>query len=206
MLRNNLKLAGVSAIVLGALATSANAETLTVPATVAVDNSINFTLTGSLDFGIVRATVDNTAGNCVGITLPANPASALNSTLGTAAAAACTGAGTAVLQNVGGTPARPSLQVAGLAPFTALTLTLPAAPVDLVLNPAPTGAPVLRLFDFTAYQTSGTPAAVTTTVTADASGAIAFNVGATLTTDPGTPTLTYENTTYTGDFDVTVTY
>ncbi|NVK54238.1 MAG: hypothetical protein HWE26_01375 [Alteromonadaceae bacterium] len=200
----NLSVLGAALI--ATMAGSVSAETLTVPVAVTVDNTIDFTLTGTLDFGTIRATADGSAAvNCVGLTMPANPASPLNATLGTAGALACTADGTAVIQNVGGTPTRPEFAVAGLAPFTALTLTLPST-ADLALNPAPAGAPILQLIDFTAYQSSGTPGAATTTVTADGTGNIAFTVGATMITDPGTPTLAYENTAYAGEFDVTVSY
>ena len=209
MKKLNTKLSLLGAALLATTAGVAHAETVTVPITVSIDNTIAFTQTGTLDFGIVRATADNAAATtCVGLTMPANPASPLNATLGTSAGTACTtGAGNAVLQNVGGTPTRPEFSVTGLAPFTALTLTLPSSPVTLALNPAPAGASVLELHDFTGYQTSGTPGAVTTTVTADTSGDIVFNVGATMITDPtATATLAYENTAYEGEFDVTVSY
>ncbi|MDC8829761.1 DUF4402 domain-containing protein [Alteromonas gilva] len=202
----NKNLSVIGTALIATLAGSASAETVTVPVTLTVDNTIAFTQTGTLDFGTLRATADGSAAvNCVGLTMPANPASALNATLGTAGSTACTATGTAVIQNVGGTPTRPEFAVAGLAPFTVLTLTLPTT-ADLALNPAPAGAPIFRLLDFTAYQSSGTPGAVTTTVTADNVGDIAFTVGATIITDPTTASLQYENTSYTGDFDVTVSY
>lgn len=197
---------GLGATLLLASASTAFAETVNVPATLTVDNTIDFTTTGTLDFGTVRATPDNSAAvNCVGLTMPANPALALNSTLGTAGAAACTATGTAVLQAVGGTPTRPEFSIAGVAAFTTLTLTLPTT-VDLTTT-APAGSPIFRLVDFTAYRTSGTPAAVTTTVQVDGSGNATFNVGATLLTDPGMPTTSaYENAAYTGNFDVQVAF
>ena len=202
----NKNLSVMGAALIATFAGSVAAETVTVPVAVTVDNTIAFTQTGTLDFGTIRANADGTAAtDCSGLTMPANPASALNNTLGTAGAAACTDPGDSIIQNVGGTPTRPEFAVAGLAPFTVLTLTLPTS-ADLALNPAPAGAPIFRLLDFTAYQSSGTPGAVTTSVTADGTGDIAFTVGATMITDPTTASLEYENTAYAGEFDVTVSY
>lgn len=203
------KLSVLSIAVLATLTNASHAESITVPATVSVDNTIDFQNTSSLDFGIVRAKSDVTAAtNCAGIVMPANPTSALTSGLSGASATACTATGDAVLQNVGGTPTRANFTVAGLSAFTELNLTLPSGAVDLALNPAPENAAKFQLNDFTAYQTSGsTPAAVTTTVRANSTGDIAFSVGATMITDPGTTaTSDYEDTIYEGSFDVEVAY
>jgi hypothetical protein len=195
--------------------TSVMAETLTVPSTVTVDNTIDFQTLGSLDFGIVRATVDGAGSLCAGIVVSANPATANTTTLAGTAATACPNVGTSVLQTVGGTVARPTFTVAGLAPFTVLQIAVPnttTAPVEMDLTPKPAGAPSLQLYDFTVYRSSGTtPAFVTLTngagtIDASSTGAIAFSVGATLTTDAAASTLTYQNVAYTADFDVTVTY
>jgi hypothetical protein len=204
----------LSAVLLIGAAGLAQAETVTVPATATVDNTIDFTFTGSLDFGTIRATADNSAvTTCVGLTIPANPASATTATLGTAGAAACTsGAGTSVLQSVGGTIARPAFAVAGLAPFTGLKVTVPTTAVNMTLTPAPATGSIFQLLDFTVYQTTGTPASVTLTsgvgnIAANATGNIGFSVGASLITDPAsTATLAYENSAYTASFDVLVAY
>ncbi|WP_124748930.1 hypothetical protein [Alteromonas facilis] len=204
MKQSQFKLSHLGAVIaLSVVTATANAETLSVPAAATVDNTINFALTGTFDVGTIRATVDADNTECTGVVIPANPATATSTFTG----APCGGgAGDAELQIVGGTITRPQFDITGLASFTTLNLTLPSAAVNLTLNPAPAGAPVLQLVNFTGYQTSGTPAAVTTTVTADASGNISFLVGASLITDPGTPTLAYENTGYAGSFDVTVAY
>lgn len=208
-LNNITKILGATVLLVGSSA--ALAETVTVPATVTVDNTIDFALVGTMDFGIVRATVDPTSTECVGLTLPADPTAATTAVLGTAAATACTaGAGDAVIQSVGGTLARPAFTVGGLPAFTSLVLTVPSGTSDLTLAIPPAGAPVLQLIDFTAHDTGADSAVALTSgvgaVVADAAGDIAFSVGATLITDPGTPTLTYQNVAYTGSYDVTVAY
>lgn len=195
--------------------TGAMAETHTVNSTVAVDNSIDFQTDGTdLNFGTIRATVDSDGAECVGIVISANPATAETSTLTTDASTACPNAGDAVMQTVGGTVSRPGFTVAGLAAFTVLDITVPdtsASGVEMTLNPAPTGAPSLLMYDFSAYVSSGTPGNVSFSsgagvINADASGDIAFTMGATLTTDSSTSTLDYQNVGYAGTFDVIVTY
>lgn len=198
---------GLGAAMLFLGANVALAETLTVPATVTVNNAINFTFTGSLDFGQVRATADSTAAECVGLQLASSAgAAALTTPAGAQYTAACTAAGTAALQAVGGTPARPVFTIAGVAPFTTLNLALPSTAVNLTAATGP-GTPQFQLVDFTAFKTSGTAGALTTSIIVDAGGGATFNVGATLMTDPGTPTTTtYQDLAYTGSFDVSVTY
>jgi hypothetical protein len=207
------KVLGATFLLVGT--STAMAETLTVTTAVTVDNTIDFQTDGvSLDFGTIRATVDDSGSECVGIVVSANPAVAETSTLTTDAASACPNAGDAVLQTVGGTVTRPGFTVAGLAAFTVLDLVLPdtsSAGVEMTLNPAPTGAPSLIMYDFSAYQSSGTPALISLSsgagsITADATGDIAFTVGATLTTDSASSTLEYQNVGYAGSFDVEVTY
>jgi hypothetical protein len=208
MKQRNFKLAkslSVAMILMGS--NLALAETVTVPATVTVNNAINFTFTGTLNFGQVRAKAFGTAANCAGLVMSANPAVALTAaTTGTQFAAACTTTTTAVVQAVGGTPARPVFTIAGVAPFTTLTLALPSTAVNLTAATGP-GTAQFKLVDFTGYRTSGTPAAVTTTIQTDATGGAVFNVGATLITDPTAPTtITYQDLAYSGNFDVSVTY
>ncbi len=210
----NVKLLkGLSAAALLAGANLAMAETVTVPATVTVNNAINFTFTGTLDFGQVRAKASPTAATCVGLQLPASAGAAtLITPAGTVAAynTACTTKTDTTnglsLQAVGGTPARPVFTIAGVAPFTTLQLALPSAAEDLTASTGP-GTAQFQLVDFTAFKTSGTPGGVTTTISTDATGGATFNVGATLITDPSGPTTSnYQDLAYTGDFDVSVTY
>lgn len=196
----------------------AMAENVTVPATVTVNNAINFTFLGTLDFGSVRAKSSATASKCIGLQIPA----------GASAAALITPAGTTTdydlecttktdsaaglsLQAVGGTPARPVFTIAGVAPFTSLTLTVPTGKTALTAATGP-GTAQFSLVDFTAYKTSGTPGTITLassigTIATDATGGAVFNVGATLITDDtGPTTATYQDLAYTGTFVVTVAY
>jgi hypothetical protein len=204
------KILGAS-LVLVASNAALGQETLSVPTTVTVDNTIDFTLAGTLDFGIIRATGNSDGTNCAGLVISANPAVANTTTLGNTAASNCASSNDAVIQSIGGVVARPVFTVAGLAGFTSLELTLPVAATDLTLTGgAPAGAPVFKLLDLTAYQTTGTAAFVSNggTITANGTGDITFNVGGTLVTDTETftSTLTYENSSYEGTFDVTVAY
>lgn len=202
-----LKGLGIAALFAGS--NLALAESVTIPATVTVNNAINFTSTGSLDFGQVRATASTTAANCVGLVLPTASLTMVAASTGTQFAAACTAAGTAKLQAVGGTPARPTLSVTGVAPFTALSLTVPAAAVNLTAATGP-GTAQFQLVDFVARKTSGTAADLTAgagNLATDATGAATVTIGATLITDPAAPTTaTYQDLAYSGTFDVTVTY
>jgi hypothetical protein len=203
---NLAKSLGAASLLMGS--SLALAENVTVPATVTVNNAINFTFTGSLDFGQVRAAASATAAQCVGLQIAAGAGAAAVTTAVTTAAynAACTTKTGASLQAVGGTPARPVFTLAGVAPFTTLQLTLPSAAVPLTAATGPNTAQ-FQLIDFTGYKTSGTAGAVTTTIATDATGGAVFNVGATLLTDPTGPTTnTYQDLAYSGTFVVTVTY
>ena len=201
---------GIAALLLGT--NVAMAETVNVPATVAVNNAIDFSFTGSLDFGILRATAAPTGGvNCRVLTMSADPsATTLVAGTGTMASACTTPTTASALASVGGTIARPTFTIASLAPFATLTLTLPAAPIILA-GPgfdATTDAEFL-VGNFTAWRTSGiTPGAVTTTIQANNLGTATFLVGASISTDTKVTTTTnyQDGTPYTGTFAVTVAY
>lgn len=204
---NFTKAAGVAVLAMGSSAVLA--ETVSVPASVTVNNAIDFTFTGTLNFGEVRAVADADLSDCAGLTLPANPASAL-ATMSTATY--CTASADAAMQSIGGTPERPVFTIAGVAPFTELTLTLPSGTTNLTAATAPPDSPSLELVDITAYKTSGTAGPISGgTITTDAAGGATFTVGGTLRTEQaaisGTPpNITYENLEYSGTFDVTVAY
>jgi hypothetical protein len=208
MKKHNFKLAkSLSAAMILMGSNLAIAETVTVPATVTVNNAIDFTFTGTLDFGQVRATADSTAAECSGIVL-----SPTSLTLAAApTSATCSSAGTSVIQGVGGTVARPVFTLAGIAPFTTMNLTVPNTAVNLIAATGP-GTAQFQLINFTAQKTSAPVAPITIaaglgTVQTDALGGATFTVGATLITDPGTPSITtYQDLAYVGSFDVTVTY
>jgi spore coat protein U-like protein len=202
-----LKTLGVAMMLVGANA--AMAETVTVPASVTVNNAIDFSFTGTLDFGQVRATPAAASGECAGLVMGTT-----NTTL-TAAAAGSTGFDLlctdidGALQSVGGTPARPVFTIAGVAPFATLTLALPAPTIAAAVNlTAPTGpnTPQFKLTDFTARKTSGTPVNLTNSIMTDADGGATFTVGATLITEVAATTATYQDMVYSGEFDVSVSY
>ncbi len=204
---NNLT-KGMAAALLLAGAGSAIAETLTVPATVSVNNAIDFQFTGSLNFGTLRATADATLDTCAILELPANPASPVAAVASGAGTLCTAGAGTAVIQSVGGTPARPAFTIAAVAPFTTLNLTLPAANITLVGAAVPPGSANFTVGNFTAYRTSGTPGAITTTIATGSGGTAAFSVGAQIATHVAaiTAPVYQDGTPYSGTFDVTVAY
>ncbi|HEY7885069.1 MAG TPA: DUF4402 domain-containing protein [Cellvibrionaceae bacterium] len=206
MIKFNKLSKGVGAALLLVGASAALAETVTVPATVSVNNAIDFTFTGTLDFGEIRATASPTVDECAVLALPANPASPLGASADPTQLCA-DGAGVAVIQSVGGTPARPVFTVAGVAPFSNLSLTLPAAPITLSAA-LPPGSATFTVGEFTAYRTSGTPGVITTVIQANGTGDATFTVGAEIAThvaaivDP----LYEDGIPYTGSFDVTVEY
>jgi hypothetical protein len=214
-LNNITKILGTTLLLLGSSAALAQ-ETLSVPATATVDNTIDFTFAGTLDFGTLRAVAGAVINECQVLVVPANPASATSAAIvgGSETAGLCLSlAADAVIESVGGTIAVPVFTVAGLAPFTTLDVTVPltAADVTLALNPAPAGAAVFNLRDFTVYQSSGTAANITLTtgvgsITANGTGDIIFSVGATISTDEAASSLAYQNAPYEGSFDVTVDF
>jgi hypothetical protein len=214
-LNNITKILGTTLLLVGSSAALAQ-ETLSVPATATVDNTIDFTLAGTLDFGTLRAQPGQTVAQCVALVVPANPGDATSAAItGTETAALCSGgaATDGVIQSVGGTIAVPVFTVAGLAAFTTLDVTVPltAAAVTLALNPAPAGAGEFKLRDFTVYQSSGTPADVALSagvgaIVAGGTGEIIFSVGATIITDVTATTPAYQNASYDGTFDVIVDF
>jgi hypothetical protein len=202
-----LKTLGVAMMLVGANA--AMAETVTVPASVTVNNAIDFTFTGALDFGQVRATPAAAVDECAGLVMGLTNTTLTAATTGTGFDLLCTDTDGA-LQSVGGTPTRPVFTIAGVAPFATLTLTLPAptvlAAVNLTAATGP-GTPQFKLTDFTARKTSGTAANIAgTTFLTDADGGATFTVGATLITEVAATTGTYQDMVYSGEFDVSVDY
>src|SRR5690606_20214548 len=120
--------------------------------------------------------------------------------------------GLAVMQSVGGAPARPVFTIAGVAPFTTMNIQVPDDEIDLLAATGP-GTPQFFLSAFTAYKTNGTPSAITLalgagTIQTDGAGGATFTVGATLGThlDDTITSTTYQDLAYDGSFDVEVTY
>lgn len=188
-------------------APSLMAETVQVPASVTVNNAIDFTVDGTLNFGEVRATAVSAATTCAGLTMPTTSLTLAEASGGSFDTTCTTVAG--ALQAVGGTPSRPTFTIAGVAPFTTLTLTLPTGVVNLTAATGP-GTPQFRVIDIVARKTSGSAQDISgTTFMTDADGGATFTVGATLITDPTAYTATtaqYQEMTYSGQFEVAVTY
>lgn len=209
--RNQLTQAAVLAVAAVASVNATAQETASVQSTVTVDNSIDFTATGTLNFGTIRATGDNTAGNCSYLTLIANPTAAGASTLSTATAtdsnANCpsNAVGNSSMLAIGGTLERPVFTISGLPGFTTLTVTLP----EEVALEAPLGTTAAKFYlrDFVGYKNSGITGPVTTSITTGVAGTpTTFLLGATLATDHNAYTgVGYQdNIPYTGTIEVTV--
>lgn len=216
MFKKNLiiKTVAISAL-LTAVGTSVATE-VTVNASATVNNAIDLTVAGALNFGTVRATVGSADGDCAGITLPAQPGQPLVAASGGDFGTDCTPAD-AVLTAIDNAVERPEFTVAGLSPFTTVTLAAINKDDDAALSVA--GAPAtvagFLLRDWTAFQSSGfSPDAIdltsTDNITADNAGEIVFTVGATLqtATNPTTDGINvdYQDSAYEGEFTVEVTY
>jgi hypothetical protein len=206
-----LKTLSVAMMLVGANA--AMAETVTVPATVAVNNAIDFSFTGTLDFGTLRATAAAAVDDCRVLTMSADPTVttlAPGSGSGTLMTTCATPTVASALASVGGTIARPVFTIASVAPYATLQLTLPSTPIKLS-GPGfdPSTDAQFTVGDFTAWRTSGiTPGAVTTAIQANNLGTATFLVGASIATDNKT-TMTgnyQDGAPYTGTFDVEVSY
>lgn len=211
---------GVALLCVGA--NVAVAETVNVPATVSVNNAIDFQFTGTLDFGILRATADETLDECAILGMAATPATPTLVAVASGAGTLCTvAAGDAVIQSVGGTPTRPEFTVTGVTPFTNLVLTIDPTPITLVGAALPGDAATFSVGNFSVYRTSGiTPGAVSLdgsgvgSLASDSAGNAAFRVGAQIATHvaaidltPVTGALNYQDgVAYSGSFDVEVTY
>ncbi|CUB02498.1 DUF4402 domain-containing protein [Marinomonas fungiae] len=173
-------------------------ESLNSDATVIVNNAFTLAETAEMTFGSIRATADTTNTATASLTLPADGSAG--------AVTAGTPADANIVVISAGTPA--SFAVTNAAPFTTLTLTLPSSAITLA-TAGGTAEFTVDTFnaiirggqnDGDAY-TSGTP-----NLRTDASGAVSFDVGATLHTDATTPATDYLDGTYTGSYQVQVDY
>lgn len=209
MIKLNKLTQAIATVALLVGASSAFAETLTVPASVTVNNAIDFSVAGELNFGEIRAMPSTVATECAVIELPANPASPVAS-VAEGDSTLCASEGTAVIQSVGGTPSRPEFTVAGVAAFTDLDLSIAETAIILVGN-LPSGSADFTVGNFSAYKTSGTPADITLgaadNLRAGSDGTVTFTIGAELATDVGGNAGAYEDgIPYVNSFNVTVAY
>lgn len=210
------KVLGATFVLTAALQTAVEAaETISnAGASVTVTNSFNFTETTALSFGSVRAVNDTDSNNAA--VMYVTPAGST----GTADVNSPNG----VIQTLGG--AAPAVfSVDGLAPFAAMTITVPAAETNIT---ADSGAPsaaaflipggllgtafasttdfssntangwVVELSDGTQYVNAGD-------LVADGTGAATFTVGAALKT-VAHATNSYIDDAYSGTYAITVDY
>ena len=198
MMKNKLNRAlGLSIIVAGMTAGVANAaDTVTANASVTVLSTINIVNTTPMSFGTIAAFGDGSGGgDTATLTMPAD-GSATSVSYTTSSAEAN------VVEIVAGNVAQ--FDITGAAPNTVINVTLPGAASTLT-DPAG-GANTFSLDNFTkAIITSGTAFTYDT----DATGALSFAVGADLITTAAGLTAqgeAYGNSTYTGTYDVTVSY
>lgn len=214
-LLNKMVVKALAGSALLSVAGSTLATEVTVQASTTVDNAIDLTVAGTLNFGTVRAVVGSATGDCAGLTLPAEDGQPLEAASGTDFTAACTAQSDAVLIAVDNAVERPEFTVAGLAPFTNVTLSAINGGTDgrLEITGAPSTIPWFVLTDWTAFQSSGfSPAAIDLTTTgnisADSAGEIVFTVGATLQTPATTAGITgvYQEEAHEGEFTVEVVY
>jgi hypothetical protein len=185
-----------------AFSSVASAETANFNVGLTVQNAFTLTKDADLDFGTIRALADPAGSVTATYALSPNPAVNPNITAGTP--------GTANLALlVPGAPG--SFSISGVSPFASLAITDPGA-ADISASTAPPGTPVFGVSAFTYYITSGPNANNTYTGTgagalqADATGAVSFNVGATITTDDAVTTQPYADAAYSGSFVMTVNY
>lgn len=204
-MKTQLKLTALAAATGLAFVSSANAATVTVPASVIVNSAINMTVNSNLDFGTVAAFLDDSGGATTStLTLSANPATAPVVTWSVDNTTAD------IIPLAPGAPA--DISVTGAAPGYVLTVTLPAAAGILKDPSVPAGMEfILNGFTKHAYlEGDGTTFGTKT----DASGNFSFYVGAAITTSntvaptvgAGTAKAPYNDATYTGTFDVVVEY
>lgn len=182
--------------ILAAMPVLTTAQPAEFKASVTVKNVFTFENTEPLSFGTIRASGDTGGVETATLIISANP-----NTAPRAASTDVAKAEIAILEP--GSPAK--FTVDGVAPYASLTITDPTE-TDVLPQSLPPGTPSFKLSAFTYYVTSGTtPAAATTTLQADAEGKIAFNVGATLTTESADKG-NYLDGEYEGTFNVELSY
>lgn len=206
--QNTLKVIVASSLIAGAVSVVAQ-ETVTSTATVTVSNAFDLVETQPITFGTITAIGYNyqSTGNSgtlqARVTIPATGAGATSGTVGAADTdPGDTDSSISIL-----TPGQRGLyDISNAAPFTALTVTLPASTTLSAPSAPPTNGEFI-LDNFTAVDTDGnTP--ITTSITTDATGAAQIGLGAQLLTEvpAATGTLTYIDATYEGSYTLTVSY
>lgn len=196
MIKNKLtRLLALTAVSTALISGTTFGETQTFTASVEVRNSFDLIETVPLSFGVISAIYGDDATDFATLTIDSDGTTADTITDGLAAAR--------IVPIAAGTAGQFTIENA--APNTVLTIT-PLVDFDLT-DPSGGTSRQFQVSNFTLESiSSGTAFAFDT----DATGTLVFNVGATLTTDiqvlaAGTPG-PYDDTTYTGTFDITVNY
>jgi hypothetical protein len=197
--RNQINLAVVVAALTVGSSVAIAQETADVSASVTVQNAFNLSQTTALSFGVLRVT--QTASSATG-TAPSVTINADGSAPSVSAAVSPAAGSISVI-----TPGTAGVfAISSAAPDTALTVTLPAS---VALTASGTSNEFqLDFTDTDDIQVVGGPNDGNTytgfNLVTDDTGAIGFNLGGTLSTRIGD--LTYIDTTYSGDYTVTVSY
>ncbi|MGS0692608.1 hypothetical protein [Shewanella sp. 30m-9] len=199
------------ALVMVASAPVMAAETENATASVTVKNAFEMVVAKPLNFGEITAVVDLAVADGVSASITMSPNPTEQATVVNGAANAAT-----IRSLVPGEPGE--VTVAGVAPYSELSVTLPEAAdkTNVVAASAPPGSPKFVLSAITAFITSGDNDGTlyvhdTNKLTADGQGNASFNFGGTLTTDvnvAGTNVVDrqYQDGEFTGTFPITVSY
>ncbi len=184
----------VAAAVANALAVSFPAMADTFNTTANVSSTITLTETTPLSFGNIFA-VASTAGDGTEATMTVSTAGAVSVTAGSGDSTS-----DSRIVSLGGATAG-ELTVSGAATYTDLTVTSGAGLVNLVHS---SGSPNAAIFTMDSITTSP---ATTTTGQTDGTGALTILVGGVIgASDTTTYSSGYLDGTYTGSYDVSVSY
>jgi hypothetical protein len=185
-------------------------ESISSQVTVEVINAFDFAETQAISFGTITVVgFNNTTGGATDfqatVVIPADGSQPSASNRGTADSDPADRDALITLLTPG---QRGLYDIANAAPFTDLSVTLPAAPVTLVAPSAPLSNGTFIMDSFTAVNTdNGSDASAT--ITTDVNGAAQLGFGATLYTPtaPASPSsLTYVDATYSGSYTIQVQY
>lgn len=197
--RNQINLAVVVAALTVGSSVAIAQETADVSASVTVQNAFNLSQTTALSFGVLRVTQTASAasGTAPSVTINADGSAPTVS----AAVSPAAGSISVITPGTAGVFA-----ITSAAPDTALTVTLPGS-VSLTAS-GTTNQFTLDFTDTDDIQVVGGPNDGNTytgfNLVTDDTGAIGFNLGGTLSTRIAD--FTYIDTTYSGDYTVTVSY
>jgi len=195
MIKNKLtRLLALTAVSTAIISTTTFGETQTFTASVEVQNSFDLLETVPLSFGVISAIYSNVATDFATLTVDSDGTSADIIVNGTDASIVPISAGTAG-----------QFTVENAAPNTVLTITPPS---DFDLTDPSSGT--TRKFQVSTFTLESISSGTAFAFDTDATGTLVFNVGATLTTDivpvAGETAGPYDDTTYTGTYDITVNY